>query len=135
MYGYPKISRINDARLLLLKKKCVENDKIDSSKHVDLRALPPCRSSLKQHVKRTNYQVAIWKLADENYPENPYCSLHGWKKEGESVEPVWTDEEVLPKKLIDLINEQNHSESDKDEEMDNSFSTTDESEDEFLLNV
>ena len=131
LYGYPKTSQINDVRLLLLKKKCVENDKLDSSKNIDLGALPPCRGSLKQHVMRTNYQVAVWKHANENYPEIPDCTLHGWKKEGDFVEPVWTEEDVLPKKLIDLMNEDEFSDNESDIEMDNSDSTTDESESEI----
>ena len=128
MYGYPKISQINDVRLLLLKKKCVEDDKLDSSKNIDLGTLPQCRGSLKQHVMRTNYQVAIWKHANENYPD---CTLHSWKKEGDFVEPVSTDEDKLPKKLINLINEDEFSHNESNIEMDNSDSTTDESESEI----
>ena len=97
--------------------------------------MPPCRSSLKQHIKRTNYQVAIWKAADKNYPNIPDCTLHGWKKEGESVEPVWTDVDILPKTLIDIINDPNDSESENDDAMDSSFTTSDDSDEEFLVNL
>ena len=80
---------------------------------------------------RTNYQVDIQKHANENYPNIPDCILHGWKKEGDFVEPVWTEEDVLPKKLIDLINGDEFSDNESDIEMDNSDNTTDESESEI----
>ena len=80
---------------------------------------------------RTNYQVAIQKHANENYTNIPDCTLHGWKKEGDFAQPVWTEEDVLPKKLIDLINEDEFSDIERDIEMDNSDSTTDESENEI----
>ena len=50
------------------------------------------------------------------------------------MEPVWTEEDVLPKKLIDLINEDEFSDNESDIEMDNSDSTTDESESEIESN-
>ena len=34
--------------------------------------LPPCRCSLKQHVRRCDYQVAIWKHGDLAMPDIPF---------------------------------------------------------------
>lgn len=57
LYGFPRFNSLNDLRLHLLKKKCVENNVIDPNKTVDLASLPPCYDTLTEHVKRTNFQV------------------------------------------------------------------------------
>ena len=35
-------------------------------KGIDLTQLPPCRSSLRRHIKRAHYQALIWRSATEN---------------------------------------------------------------------
>ena len=59
IYGYPRITSVNALRLHLLKKKCVEDDKIDPKKTVDLAALPHCLSTLIEHARRSNFQVIL----------------------------------------------------------------------------
>ena len=59
IYGYPRFTSLNALRLHLLKKKCVEDDKIDPKRTVDVAALPPCLSTLIEHVKRSNFQVIL----------------------------------------------------------------------------
>ena len=67
-------------------------------------------------------------MPEDNYPEIPEPILHGWQQEGESLVPIWTDEEVLPRNLIDLMTEERQSESEEEEAIDSSCTTTDESE-------
>lgn len=35
------------------------------------RHLPACKGALKQHAKRPNYQLAIWRRSRQNSPEVP----------------------------------------------------------------
>ena len=58
MYGYQRMKSLDVLCLHLLKKKCVNDDKINANKCIDLAALPPCGSTFKQHVRRTNLQAA-----------------------------------------------------------------------------
>ena len=51
---------VDDFKFSKLKEKCGDEE-INSSLNVDLSTLPPCRRSLKQHVRRVNFQAAIWK--------------------------------------------------------------------------
>ena len=113
LYGNKKLACVNKLRLQLLQKKCNNEDKLDPTKSVDLSSLPPCLSSLTQHIKRTNYQVAIWKKADENFPEIPSPEDHGWVFNNDILEPHWCEGEIIPEELIDIM--ENNEESDTDE--------------------
>ena len=44
---------------------------------VDPEALPPCRTSLRLHMKRANYQAAIWRRAVIPHPDIPSPHRHG----------------------------------------------------------
>lgn len=71
---------------------------------IDLSLLPPCHSSLRLHVKRATYQTFIWKnahIADVSFPSP---EGYGWKKNSESaLEVEWTDGDVLPRQLVDIL--------------------------------
>ena len=111
LYGFPRLKNIDELRFQILQRKCENNGQLDPNKNVDLANLPPCSSSLKQHVKRSNYQVKIWKLAHENFPEIPDPSQHGWKIGEVSLEPVWSEEQILPIELVDLLEDVGETES------------------------
>ena len=87
----------------------------------DLSALPPCLDCLEQHVKRANYQVAIWKRAHITEPlvPNPHEG-HGWTIEDGVMQPLWTSSEVLPKQLVDILESTVDDDTEDSEEEDDS---------------
>ena len=114
VYGFPRFKKIDELRFHILQRKCENNGQLDATKNIDLANIPPCSSSLKQHLKRSNYQVKIWKLAIENFPEIPDPSQHGWKMGGVSMEPIWSEEKILPVQLVDLLEEVGENESEEE---------------------
>ena len=114
IYGFPRIKKIDMVRLHILRRKCDNKEKLDSSKTIDLASFPPCWSSLQQHLKRVNFQVRIWKLANENFPEIPDPTLHGWTYVGDSLEPTWSSKPILPTELVDLMEEKIDSDSEEE---------------------
>ena len=113
LYGSKTTSDIDLLRLNLLKSKCDYSEKLDSKKCVDFAMFPPCQDSLLQHIKRCNYQTAIWKCGGENFPEIPEALHHGWVLSGDLLEPMWCREEVLPGDLSELLDENDDSSSDE----------------------
>ena len=133
IYGYPKMIDINHVRLHMLKKKCTDSEKLDPSRNVDFAALPPCKDTLLQHFKRTNYQVYIQKSAKKRHPDVPDLSLNGWKVANGEIEPVWTEQPILPGQLIDLFEEENSNEAaqEEDNEEEEAVTMDDDIQDEF----
>ena len=126
MYGFPRFSSLDMLRYHLLKKKCVENDQLDPKRTVDLSIFPPCQETLKQHLKRTIYQVGIWKRAFEQFPEVPDPEDNGWVKETGVLEPLWCDGEILPLCLADLVKDDSDTEEEcLEEESDSDSDNTD----------
>lgn len=77
---------------------------LSSETGIDLSLLPPCRSSLIMHIKRTNYQALIWKQAHLAYPELPKPhNGHGWLLLGDDLEYKWASSEMLPQELADFV--------------------------------
>ena len=106
MYGFPRFNNIDELRLFLLKKKCGNSNLLTVSNNVDIASLPPCKKSLEQHIKRVNYQVAIWKrshIANPDIP--PPTEGHGWTHHDGYLEPLWIDGDTLPLELIDILEE------------------------------
>ena len=103
LYGFPRFKSIDDVRVHILRRKCERNGILDPKKNIDLANLPPCLNSLTQHVKRVNYQVKIWKLANNNFQEKPSPTHHGWVKGEVGLEPLWSDKNILPTQLVDLV--------------------------------
>ena len=90
----------------MLKKKCGNSDHLNVSQNVDIASLPPCRKSLEQHIRRVNFQVAIWKRSHIANPEMPSpVDGHGWIVHEGYLEPLWTDGDTLPQELIDILEE------------------------------
>ena len=61
-------------------------------------------------------KVKVWRLASERFPEIPSAGEYGWIVRKKSIEPLWTDGEVLPKTLIDLIRTGGGEESESEED-------------------
>ena len=100
--------------------------------------MPPCQSSLVEHINRVNFHVGIWKRAHIQKPDIPDPTEgHGWTVEDGQIEPKWTGKNVLPTELVDILetlnqekkeNEDNEEEervSVSDSENDSSDSDTD----------
>ena len=70
-----------------------------------LSKLPPDRDSLTQHIKRTNYRVATYKLAKELiFWKLDAFEGHGWiRNDKDMLEPLWSTGPILPQTLIDLV--------------------------------
>ena len=65
--------------------------------------LPPCRSSLNEHVKQVNYQVCIWKRSHIAKPDIPPAENgHGWVRANETLEPRWFSTSEMPIELEDI---------------------------------
>ena len=75
----------NDVNLLRYKIDCARRGKIEGEQ------LPPCRSSLRNHVDRANYQSRIWKLSLQSVIEAPSPTLHGWKQAEDDDEELLID--------------------------------------------
>ena len=87
----------------MLSKRCKSDGKLDPKRCVDLASLPPCLSTHIQHVKRCNLQIGIWKRALENFPEIPDADDHGWVTIENVLEPLWCEQEILPRSLSVLL--------------------------------
>ena len=131
LYGYPRYSNINLLRYDLLMKKCDGNMKLDPSKSVDLGSLPPCSNTLIQHMKRCNFQLAIWRRALENFQEVPDPTEHGWLMVDQALEPLWCEGSVLPDQLSDLLGEDTMADTDEDEDLFDCDSSVDSESDDF----
>ena len=56
---------------------------------IEPEELPSCRSSLKLHVTRANYQAGIWHRAILPCPDIPCPNSHGWEISGSSIDVRW----------------------------------------------
>ena len=92
IYGRHRFTSVNDLRHQLLKERC-GNDPLLENHNVDLASMPPCKETLQEHIKRSNYQVAIWKRALEPMSDVPAASTgHGWIDVNGTLEPKWSTE-------------------------------------------
>ena len=57
MYGYPRISSVDEVRTLMLQKMVGAEETLTFKSKVELSHLPPCRDSLIPRVDRVNYRV------------------------------------------------------------------------------
>lgn len=79
---------------------------LSSYSGVDMSLLPPCRESLKMHVRRANYQALIWYHADKAVPDIPPAEGNGWKVVDGKLEYTWAEGELMPKELVEVLVEQ-----------------------------
>ena len=96
-----KISNVDGLRCSMLMEKCGGADKkFDEKKNFDLSSLPPLEVGLCKHVKRVNYQVAIWKRGHVQNTENPSpTDDNGWVMVNGRIEPMRYKGERLPPQL------------------------------------
>ena len=119
MYGKPRLNNVDSVRYVKINDKCSDNG-IVPTKNVDIGCLPPCRRSLVQHIRRTSYQVAIWKRALDPNPSVPDPEGHGWTRVDGKLEPLWYEGNILPQALVDasVDHSERAVESDDDSEED-----------------
>ena len=126
LYGYPRVKRVNEVRGLMLKKMVGDDESITRKSKVDLSWLPPCKQSLIPHIKRANYRVAQWTMANIAMPEVPPPIEHGWiRHPGELIEPVWTEGPVLPTCLEDILQHQVEESTSEDESQEDDIINSD----------
>lgn len=78
VYGRPGIKRVDELRYLKLNEFGLE-EQPNTIRNMDMSKVPPCRKSLEQHIRRANYQVAIWKNSHVANPDVPTANDgHGW---------------------------------------------------------
>ena len=70
---------------------------------IDLSLLPPCRDALRIHIKRANYQALIWHQVDQAVPCIPQLDGHGWDTEHKKLESKWTEGDLLPQELVEVL--------------------------------
>ena len=105
----------------MLREKCGGADeKLDAKKNYDLSSLPPPEVCLREHVKRVNYQVAIWKRGHVENPGIPSpTDDNGWVMVNGRIEPKWYEGESLPPQLADILqdyNDEDETDSGRDAE-------------------
>ena len=131
IYGRPRLKSIDSLWFTLIKEKCGDDDKLHLGHNVDLATLPPCRGVLQQHIRRVNYQVAIWRRAHIAVADVPSPNDgHGWTLNSGHLEPLWVDGPILPEVLVDEVEGLDSGDSD-DEHSDDQESpiVSDDSED------
>ena len=120
---YSKNSGTNDINIMRYEKflerfSAKSGTLITTYDGVDMSLLPPCRSALKMHVKRANYQALIWYMADHAAPNIPSPDGHGWEVIDGQLEIKWTEGDLLPQELVDVLvdePDQNHEADEVDE--------------------
>ena len=91
--------------------------------------------SLIPHMKRVNYRAAQWKLSLTTNLKMPEADDHGWIKVGKYLEPLWSEGDILPPALADILESSVASDSDEslqNEETDWSFDEDSDSDSDFL---
>ena len=64
--------------------------------------LPPTSDSLRQHLKRVNYQTFVWRRALTPIQHLPQPESNGWVRDGPSLKPVYMTKEPAPSSLLEL---------------------------------
>jgi hypothetical protein len=69
----------------------------------DITKLPPCHDSAILHLRRANYQAAIWKRSLEREMEVPSPHGHGWVVHGCDISILWMSQPRAPSKVLDIV--------------------------------
>ena len=118
LYGKQRIDDVDECRYLKLTECCSDDlNVIKPSKKFDTALIPPCKSSLKEHIKRANYQVYQWKRSHKQFPLIPSpTSDNGWCLDSQGhLVPVWYQGEMLPQSVINELPENDIEENENDD--------------------
>lgn len=92
MYGDNTSENSNQCRFALFKLgKCSDD------------VLPPTCDSLLQHLRRANYQAAIWRQCLDATMIIPAVSDHGWRVENGELKIVWMTCLPAPDSILECI--------------------------------
>ena len=112
-----KTESINKLRYdLFLQRYSPKNKILTHSDGIDMSLLPPCQKSLREHIKRANYQAMIWNSADKACPNLPSPNGHGWHISGENIEITWFSGSLMPEDLMEIVST---SEDNQDQHLEN----------------
>lgn len=91
LYSNKDYTNINKLRFDLFSHKYSPTtaSKLPNNQGVDLSLLPPCKTSLENHIRRVNYQCYIWNHAHVAHPSTPTPVGHGWKLENGELKFDW----------------------------------------------
>jgi len=105
MYGKPAGCDVNQVRYETFKSRFEVNSckMLTVQNGVDISLLPPCRTSLKKHCQRANYQSYIWKHAHVAQVEMSSPSGCGWKIDNSGKLVIDWIEDPLPQNLADIM--------------------------------
>lgn len=67
------------------------------------QAMPPCKDSLAEHIKRSNYVAAIWKSAMTSIINAPSPTEHGWLLDDNEYIFKWHSGEVAPPNVLKTV--------------------------------
>ena len=114
LYG-SREKNVDQARYELFQKKYEKEGKI-----IDLILLPPCKSVLLLHTKRTNFVAKIWRCSNNAQLQIPDIGMHGWDA---NYKIKWLEKE-FPDNIQDLLFDPDFDETEidilgRDEETDN----------------
>ncbi len=94
LYGYPRLSNVNDVRKAMFWEKFEKKKKI-----VDLSLLPPCKENLQYHIMRSNYVSYIFRHADQLILDVMDPASHGWDSDRKVI---WSDE-CYPQNVAEFL--------------------------------
>ena len=77
--------------------------KLFSTKGLQSQQLPPTRDAPPEHIRRANYQAAIWKRSLETHPESPSPAENGWKIVNEQLKIDWNGLPPAPDAVLELL--------------------------------
>ena len=92
LYGHKEDHHVNAVRY---KMYCAKRGKCEANQ------LPSCKSSLRKHVQRANYQCRIWREALTPMVNITDSVTHGWKLGDDgSLEIDWMDYQPAPDEVF-----------------------------------
>ena len=120
MFGYTKLSSINEARYSYFKSKCTpkaSSKPLDSLKSVDPSLFPPCSSVLLEQMRRTWYIAKLYKNATASDPVEGYTPLdYGFELVHGSIQVRWYCGEQVPRE-VEEDDDVDEDENDDEEEV------------------
>ena len=111
LYGYPRLSTVNDVRKAMFWEKFDKKKKI-----VDLSLLPPYKENLRYHIMRSNDVAYIFRHADQLILDLMDPANHGWDKERKIV---WSNEcypQMYPSYCLTLMTASVINSNDEDDD-------------------
>ena len=91
LYNVSNVTTVNKAREILFVKSSAPE------------ALPPTGDALSFHIQRAHYQSAVWRQANEQYPDLPEPETMGWRMEGAPLVPTLMSLPPVQDSCMELI--------------------------------